>query len=277
VSASNPAAWGSSFRLVAAEKWKAKSAVLGNAVTETLVKYSRPLPGMNILDLASGTGEPGISLALRVGPQGSVTAVDQSSELLDIAAARARAKNLSNFTIQQSDAHQLPFTDHSFDLATCRFGVMFFSDATRALAELRRVLKGGARACFAAWGPIEQPYWQTTMKIVHRHVGGHMLQPGASDPFRFSAVGSLSKTLSDSGFHEVEESTQNLAWTWPGDAEEIFEYACAVAAPFRPMLERVRDEEWPAIRAEAKAAINRYRVGDEIRFGAHVVLASGKA
>ena len=277
MSASNPAPWGSSFRLVAAEKWKAKSAAMGNAVTEALVEYSRPLPDMRVLDLASGTGEPGISLAQRVGPQGSVTAVDQSSELLEIAAERARNKKLSNFTTQQADAHHLPFADQSFDLATCRFGVMFFSDAERALAELRRVLKPGARACFAAWGPMEQPYWQTTMKIVHRHVGGAMLQPGGADLFRFSVPGSLSKVLSAAGFHEVEESTQHLPWTWPGDAEEVFEYAWAVAAPFRPMLERVRVEEWPVIRAEATAAIERYRVGDEIRFGADVVLASGKA
>jgi SAM-dependent methyltransferase len=276
VSASNPAPWGSCFRLVAAEKWKAKSAVLGSAVTEALIEYSRPSPGMRVLDLASGTGEPGISLAQRV-PQASVTAVDQSSELLDIAAQRARDKNLLNFTTQQADAHQLPFADQNFDLATCRFGVMFFSDAERALAELRRVLKPRARACFAAWGPIEQPYWQTTMKIVHRHVGGAMLEPGGSDPFRFSAAGSLSAVLAASGFHEVEESTRNLPWTWPGAAEEVLEYFCAVAAPFRPMLERVPVEEWPAIRAEAKAAIERYRVGDEVRFGADVVLASGKA
>ena len=206
-----------------------------------------------------------------------MTAVDQSSELLDIAVERARIKKLSNFTTRQADAHQLPFADHSFDLATCRFGVMFFSDAQRALSELRRVLKSGGRACFAAWGPIEQPYWQTTMKIVHRHVGGAMLPPGGADPFRFSAAGSLSEVLSAAGFHEAEESIQNLPWTWPGDAEELFEYACAVAAPFRPMLERVPAEEWPAIRAAAKAAIERYRVGDEIRFGAQVVLASGKA
>ena len=277
MSASNPAPWGSSFRLVAAEKWKAKSAVMGTAVTEAIVEYSRPLPDMLVLDLASGTGEPGISLAQRVGPRGSVTAVDQSSELLNIAAERARNKKLSNFTTQQADAHRLPFADQRFDLATCRFGVMFFSDAQRALAELRRVLKPGARACFAAWGPMEQPYWRTTMKIVHRHVGGTVLQPGGSDPFRFSAPGSLSEMLSASGFHEVEESIQHLPWTWPGDAEEVFEYACAVSAPFRPMLERVPAEEWPAIRAEAKAAIERYRVGDEIRFGADVVLASGKA
>jgi len=262
--------------LVAAEKWKAKSAVLGSAVTEAVVEYSRPLPGMRVLDLASGTGEPGISLAQRV-PQGSVTAVDQSSELLEIAAQRALNKNLLNFSTQQADAHQLPFADQSFDLAACRFGVMFFSDATGALAELRRVLKPRARACFAAWGPMEQPYWQTTMRIVHRHAGGTMLPPGGADPFRFSAAGSLSEVLNAAGFQEVEESTRNLPWTWPGEPEEVFEYALAVAAPFRPMLERVRMEEWPAIRAEASAAIKRYRVGDEIRFRADVVLASGKA
>jgi len=276
VCASNPAPWGSSFRLVAAEKWKAKSAAMGNAVTEALVEYSRPLSDMRVLDLASDTGEPGISLAQRVS-QGSVVAVDQSSELLDIAAKRALNKNLLNFTTRQADAHQLPFGDRSFDLSTCRFGVMFFSDAQRALTELRRVLRPEARACFVAWGPIEQPYWQTTMKIVHRHVGGAMLPPGGSDPFRFSAAGSLSKVLSASGFHEVEESAQNLPWTWPGDAEEVFEYAWAVAAPFRPMLERVRVEDYPILRAEATAAIERYRVGDEIRFGADVVLVSGKA
>jgi SAM-dependent methyltransferase len=249
---------------------------MGKAVTEALVEYSRPSLAMRIIDLASGTGEPGISLAQRV-PQGSVTAVDQSSELLEIAANRARDRNLPNFMTQQADAHHLPFADRSFDLATCRFGVMFFSDAQRAMAELRRVLKPGTRACFATWGPMEQPYWQTTMKIVHRHAGGDMLPPGAYDPFRFSAVGALSNVLSAAGFHEVEESLQNLPWTWPGDAEEVFDYACAVAAPFRPMLERLPAEKWPAIRAEAEAAIERYRVGNEIRFGADVVLASGKA
>jgi ubiquinone/menaquinone biosynthesis C-methylase UbiE len=277
MSASKLAPWDSSYRLIAAERWKAKSAVMGGAVTEALVEYSRPLPSMRVLDLASGTGEPGISVAQRVGPDGSVTAVDQSSELLDIAAERAHNKKLLNFTTQQADAHHLPFADRSFDLATCRFGVMFFRDVQQALTELRRVLKPGARACFVAWGPMEQPYWQTTMKVVHWHVGGAMFPSEGADPFRFSAAGSLSQALSAAGFHNTEESTQNLRWTWPGNTEEVFEYACAVSAPFRPMLERIPEQQWPAIRAEAVAAIERYRVGDEIRFGADVVLASGEA
>jgi ubiquinone/menaquinone biosynthesis C-methylase UbiE len=203
--------------------------------------------------------------------------VDQSPELLEIAAERARLKQLSNFATQPADVHQLPFADQSFDLATCRFGVMFFRDVDGALKELRRVLKPGAHACFVAWGPVEQPYWQTTMKIVHQHAGGSMLPKGGADLFRFSAAGSLSEVLRAAGFSEVQESTQNLPWTWRGDAEEVFEYACAVAAPFRAMIERVAEKDWPAIRAEASAAMEKYRVGDEIRFGADVVLASGIA
>jgi ubiquinone/menaquinone biosynthesis C-methylase UbiE len=276
-SGSKAAPWSSSYRLVAAEKWKAKSALLGGAVTEALVEYARPVTGMSVIDLASGTGEPGITLAERVGANGAVTAVDQSAELLEIAGERARRKSLGNFTTRQADAHSLPFSKGSFDLATCRFGVMFFADAAGALGELRRVLKLGARACFAAWGPAEQPYWQTTMKVVQRHVGGELLVEGAANPFRYSAAGSLSAVLRASGFREVEENLRNLPWTWLGDPEEVFEYACAVAAPFRPMLERVPEASWPAIRTEAVASMDRYRVGDEIRFGADVVLASGRA
>jgi hypothetical protein len=104
-----------------------------------------------------------------------------------------------------------------------------------------------------------------------------MLQTAGSDPFRFYTAGSLSAVLSAAGFHEVQESTQHLPWTWPADAEEVFEYACAISAPFRSMLEQVRAAQWPAIRAEVKAAMERNRVGDEIRFVADVVLASGKA
>ena len=262
---------------MAHEKWKTQSAIMGSGVTEALVEYAAPRAGMQILDLACGTGEPGISLAQRVLPGGSVTAVDLSADSLEVAAQRARSKELPNFSIHQADAQQLPFPDRAFDLATCRFGVMYFGDVKRALQELRRVLKPGARACFAVWGPFEQPYWETTMKIVHQHVGGDLLGREAGDPFRFAARGSLSQALRAAGFNEVEESERNVPWTWRGSAEEVFEYATAASIPFRAMLDRVPADSWPAIRDEVHAAINRYRVGDEIQFGAVVVLSSGKA
>jgi len=250
---------------------------MGSGVTEALVDYAAPRAGMQVLDLASGTGEPGITLAQRVARGGRVTAVDLSADLLELAAERARNKNLSNFSIQQSDAHQLPFPDHVFDLATCRFGVMFFREVNQALAELRRVLKPGARACIVVWGSFDQPYWETTMKVVQKYAGGALLDAGGADPFRFSAEGSLSEALRAAGFRDVEESVRTVPWTWRGSAEEVFEYATAVSVPFRAMLDRVRSDKWPAARAESFAAIDQYRVGDEIRFGAAVILASGTA
>lgn len=112
--------WGNQYRLVASEKWKAKSAAMGRPVTDA----AQPQIGMKVLDLASGTGEPAITLATRVGPGGHVTVLDLSQDLLEIAEGRARARGLTNFSTRESDAHSLPLPDDSFDLTTSRFGVI---------------------------------------------------------------------------------------------------------------------------------------------------------
>jgi SAM-dependent methyltransferase len=268
--------WGSSYRLTAAEKWKAKSAAMGRDVTEALVEYAQPRPGMQVLDLASGTGEPAITLASRIGPTGHVVALDLSVDLLAIAAERARQRGFTNVSTQQGDAQSLPFPDKRFDLGTCRFGVMFFSDVECALRQLHRVLKPGARACFAAWGPKEQPYFASSIGIVHRHVGGPLLAQGGPDPFRFSRSGSLSEALQKSGFATTHEETRTVPWTWPGPVEEGWEQQQAIATPFLPLLKRVPTEKWPEINAEVHAALRKYEDAGAIKFGATIVLASGQ-
>lgn len=267
--------WGSEYRLVAAEKWKAKSAAMGQPVTDALVEYSRPTAGMRVLDLASGTGEPAISLAIRVGAYGQVTALDLSAELLEIAEKRARARGLQHFTTRKADAHSLPFPDDSFDLATSRFGVMFFRDPESALRELKRVLRPGARACFLVWGPFEQPYWHSTVGVVHRHVGGPLLEPGGPNPFRFATPGSLSTVLRAAGFKNIEEEATTVPWTWPGPVEEVWEQVRAVSVPFRPLLDRVPAASWPAIHEEVHRSVSQYFDGAKVQFGASVILASG--
>lgn len=272
MSASN---WGDSYRLVASEKWKQKSAAMGRDVTQALVEYADPKPGMRVLDVASGTGEPAITIASRLKAAGEVVATDLSTELLAIAEERARQRKLMNFSAQQADAHQLPFPDKTFDLATSRFGVMFFANVERALSELRRVLKPGARACFAAWGPFEQPYWLSTIGVVLANVGGPLLAPDGPDPFRFAQPGSLTAALRATGFKEIQEETRTVPWTWPGTPEEVWEQLKAVTTPFKPLLARVPKGEWERIDGEVCAAIQKHINDDEIRFGATIVLASG--
>jgi len=249
---------------------------MGRDVTNTLVDYAGPQPGMKVLDLASGTGEPAITLASRVGSDGHITALDLSSELLEIASDRARQRGLTNISFREADAHQLPFPDHSFDLITSRFGVMFFEDALGALREAFRVLKLGGRACFLVWGPFEQPYWQTTFGVVAEHVGGPALKLGGPDPFKFAQPGSLTSMLREAGFSQLHEETRNVRWTWPGTAEEVWEQARAVSTPFLPLLERVPADRWDELNRRVYRAVNQHREGDSINFGAVVVLASGR-
>ena len=264
--------WDSSFRLVASEKWKAKSAAMGHNVTEALVEYSQPKPGMNVLDLASGTGEPAISVAALLNASGKVIALDLNAELLEIASERAHQRKLTNFSTCQANAQCLPFPDNSFDLVTCRFGVMFMGEP--ALQEAHRVLKSGGRACFAAWGPFEQPYWSSNMGVVHKYVGGPPVLE-TRDPFKYSQPGSLSTALRHAGFEVVQEETKTLPWTWPGTAEEVWDYIRSVSVPFHPMLERVPPERWDTIHHEILAEIGKYVEDGSVKFGATIVLASG--
>jgi len=272
MSTSSKPDWGTSYRLIAADKWKAKSAAMGRDVTQTLVDYAQPRAGMSILDLASGTGEPAISLASRVEPGGQITALDLSAELLEIASDRARERKLTNFVAKQADAHELPFPDNSFDLVTSRFGVMFFQ--AKALQEARRVLKTGARACFVAWGPFEQPFWSTMMGVVHKHAGGERTPPG-QDPCRYGQPGSLSAALREAGFQQIDEETKTVPWSWPGPAEEVWEQAQVMSTPFLPMIKRVPAEKWEQMNRDVVEAVGRYADGGSIKFGATVVLASG--
>jgi SAM-dependent methyltransferase len=267
--------WGASYRLIATEKWKAKSAAMGRDVTEAFVEYAGPKPGMKVLDLASGTGEPAISLAGRVGPEGHVTALDLSGELLQIASERAQQRGFTNFSTQQTDAQQLPFSDQTFDLVTSRFGVMFFQDCEKALREVYRVLKPVARACFLTWGPVEQPYWSSTIGVVVKHVGGPAIVPGGADPFRFGQPGSLSAILRKAGLSNIREETKSLPWTWLGTAEELWQYVQALSTPFLDLLQRITAENRAEVDREVINAIRQYADGDSVKFGAVVGLTSG--
>src|SRR5205085_12332725 len=106
--------WGHSYRLIASEKWKAKSAAMGRDATDVLVDYARPTLGMKILDLANGTGEPAITIASRIGPEGHVIALDLSPELLQIAEHRAGERDLTKLPTWQDAVNSLPFPDQSY-------------------------------------------------------------------------------------------------------------------------------------------------------------------
>jgi SAM-dependent methyltransferase len=269
-----PGEWNAFGRANAAQRWRRQSAAMGRHMTEAIVAEAKVEPGVRALDVACGTGEPAISIAHLLNGTGLVLGVDISPEPLKIAEQRARERGLANVRFQQADAHSLPFAHGSFDRVTCRLGVMFFSDLARALGEMRRVLKPSGRIALLAWGPMQQPYFESTIGAILRMVPGSALPASGRQMFKFGGPGVLAAALQAAGFRGIEEEFRVVPWSWPGTPEEVWDYFQEVTVPFRPLFEAIPSEQRGKVNSEVLRAITPYYDGVQVNFTATVCLVS---
>src|SRR5690349_501926 len=142
-----------------------------------------------VLDIASGTGEPGLSIA-RLVPKGRVVLTDLVAEMLDIAARRAEAQGIDNIDTKVCSADDLPFDDATFDGVSVRFGYMFFPDMAKATAEFVRVLRPGGRVCAAVWvKPEDNPWTSIAMEAIASETELPPPDPDGPSMFRCAAPG----------------------------------------------------------------------------------------
>jgi ubiquinone/menaquinone biosynthesis C-methylase UbiE len=92
-----------------------------------------------VLDIATGTGEPGLTIA-SLTPNGKVIGTDIAEDMLAIARENAEVKGLKNYITMLADASELPFTNQTFNAISCRMGFMFSPDMRLAAREMYRVL-----------------------------------------------------------------------------------------------------------------------------------------
>ncbi len=234
--------WGS--RGDAWDRWADTVAENAARFNEPLIEVARLAPGLRLLDLASGAGQPALAIAPRLAPGGEVVASDLLPEMLQGARRRAKAAGLANIHFEIADMEALPFPAASFDRVTCRFGIMFVPDATKALSEAHRVLRPRGRAAFMVWGPREDTtVFRIIFEAVDRILGADPEQD-MSTVFRFAKPGSLGDSFARAGFEGVEESELWLEGTAPADK------------PFwRPQLEMSVGPRLAQADAAARAAL----------------------
>src|SRR3989442_10660508 len=177
-----------------------------------LIKLAGIRLGMWVLDVATGPGEPALTIARRVGPRGLVAGVDFSPTMLRRARARACALGVRNVQFHEMDAERLTFADLTFDRVVCRFGLMLMPAAERALAEMLRVLVPGGRIGVAVWSAQSKV---NTLGVIRRALESHDAfhpPPGAPDLFRFGKAGAMERALRKAGFRHVRSERVTAEW-----------------------------------------------------------------
>jgi SAM-dependent methyltransferase len=216
------------------------------------------------LDVAAGTGEPGLTVA-RLAPRGHVVLTDLSAEMLAIATQRANAQGITNFATEVCSADDLPFDEATFDSISVRFGYMFFPDVGRATAEFARVLEPGGRLCSSVWvEPEANPWTSIAMQAIAAEVVLPRPDPDGPNMFRCAAPGYVSALYEAAGLHDVAEwnvgvelVTQSPEEYWEMISEHV---SLAVAA-----LQQVDDAARERIRQAVIANVKAYEADGQVR------------
>ena len=121
---------------------------------QLLVETVGVRPGDAVLDVASGTGVVARRAARAAGRDGRVVAADISEAMLAQSASHAAVPDAAKIEFLTASASDLPVPDESFDAVLCQQGLQFFPDRPAAIAEMRRVLRPGARSASRCGQPV---------------------------------------------------------------------------------------------------------------------------
>jgi demethylmenaquinone methyltransferase/2-methoxy-6-polyprenyl-1,4-benzoquinol methylase len=168
-------------------------------------------PGMQILDLAGGTGDLASAFARQLRGTGEVWLTDINAAMLERGRDRLLDAGLA-IPLAQCDAECLPFRDRSFDLVTVAFGLRNMTHKDRALAEMFRVLRPGGRLLVLefsrVWAPLERLYDLYSFQVLPR-LGERVA--GDAQSYRYLAESirmhpdqrTLGSMLEQAGFEQV--------------------------------------------------------------------------
>ena len=244
-------------------------------LTRALIERAGIRPAETVLDVAGGAGEPSLTIAEVVGPEGSVTCTDGVAQMVEAARAEAQRRGLTNMRFQQCAADSLPFPDNSFDVVVSRLGAMFFPDA--AFRELLRVLRPNGRLAFAVWGKSEvNPFCYLVTRVMDQHVKSPAVDPDAPNAFRFAEPGKLVNVMKQAGAVDVEEDIASFDIEAPISARQFWELRSQTSDTLREKLKKLPATEQAQIAVEMEQAVKEFFPSNQMKFPGQFLIASGK-
>ena len=247
-------------------------------VTQALVEDVRIGRGQSVLDIAMGPGEPALTVAALVGPEGSVVGIDAVPEMVAASQRAADRMGLKNAKFETASAERLPFPDGIFDAVISRFGVMFFPSPVAAIREMLRVLKPGRKLSLAVWHFAESnPFHYVLARVMDRYVASPPPGPDDPDAFRFASPGKLLGVLAEAGAVAPSERVLQFAIQAPVSAEDFWALRSEMSEKLREKVASLSNDQAIAVNREMIAALREYSTDRGMSFPAEVRIVSGTA
>jgi ubiquinone/menaquinone biosynthesis C-methylase UbiE len=242
---------------------------------DEIIRIIKPKGADVVLDVASGTGEPALTIATKLRG-GMVVATDISEGMLDVTRENAAKRGIKNIEIVACDVSELPFPDNSFDSVSCRFGFMFFPDMLLAAKEMIRVLKPGGRIAVTVWNSPEKNFWATAvMSIINRDM--QLVPPPAEAPglFRCAKSGLIADIFRQVGLKNVKE-TEVTGKLDTGTTEVYWNFMTEVVAPVVAALGNADDAMKLRIKDEVFNSVNQKYQNSRVSFDCSSLLIYGE-
>jgi len=234
--------------------WRKHDQLLKDAfasVSDALLDRAGISKGQHVLDVACGTGEPAIPAALRVGPNGKVTASDFVPEMVAFAREKAQALGLGNIEFQVADGEQLAESASSFDAATMRWGLMFMPSPVACLSGIRKALKPGARFATACWaGPEDNPWAALPLNVLKKYLELPQPQPGQTGIFAFADPDRIGSVMAEAGFRDISINAMDVLWSGADSGADYFQQVIEMAGPLASLYAKLSNQERAAYASE---------------------------
>jgi SAM-dependent methyltransferase len=247
------------------------------SITKRLLAMAGISSGQRVLDLACGNGDPSFTIAQRVGALGYVVGLDITEPMVRNAQAWAKQHDLTNveYRIILNEL-ELGVPEASFDVTTCRHGLMYMPEPVAALRTLHTALKPAGRVALSTWGPPERcPFFGIAIQIVMRHVELPPPDPSAPGPFALHTTEMLTTILEAAGFTSVETAAFETSALEAESPEAFWDLICEVAGPLVPLMASLPIQVRQAIRDDAIKTYGELSPEGPVKLGGECLVATG--
>lgn len=209
--------------------WRRYDAIeqrLSAPLSERMMELGCLEPGMKVLDIATGRGEPAIPAAKRLLPDGFVLGLDSDSSMLRLAKERADREGVTNLEFAVSNFETLAeITEHKFDVALARWGLMYFHEPVKALRTVRNALVADGLLVAAVWNdPESATFFSLPRDALPVAFVAPIVDHDRPSTFYYSDLDRLAQDLEAAGFRvhhserlwvdvmEVSTDDEIIAW-----------------------------------------------------------------